>query len=359
MTVYNFSAGPAAIPSAVKQTIADELDDWRGTGSSVMEISHRSPEFIELANETESLIRQLLGVSENHAILMIPGGARMQYAMLPMNLSSPAGHVTMAVNGHWGKQCHQETSRFAQVETTAPISESTYSNIPAFAASNLNPASDYFHYTSNETLEGVQWHQPPAVGEIPLCCDMTSDLMTRVIDVDQFGMIYASAQKNLGIAGLTLVIMRKDLIGRAGTSIPSMLNYQTYEQSESMYNTPPTFPWYVMSLVLKWIQGQGGLAAIERANQTKSAKLYDYIDASDFYLNKVAMSCRSAVNVPFWLADDQLNDQFLRASDSAGLKALKGHRAVGGMRASIYNAIPESGIDFLIDFMREFERTNG
>lgn len=359
MTVYNFSAGPAALPLSVKQQIADELYDWNGTGCSVMEVSHRSKEFTDMADENEALARELLNISDDYAVMLIPGGARLQYSMLPINISTPNGQAVYAINGHWGKQAIKEAARFTQATSTAPISDSTYASIPTYDASALNPEADYFHYTSNETLEGVQWHHLPATNGIPLCCDMTSDLLTRQFDVNDYAMIYASAQKNMGIAGITFVIMQRDMIGQSDNLIPTMTDYKTYADTRSFYNTPPTFPWYVMLLVLRWVKAQGGVGAIQATNQAKSSKLYRFVDQSDFYLNKVAADCRSEVNVPFWLHDESLNQVFLQQSAAAGLKALKGHMAVGGMRASIYNAIPEAGIDALIDFMQEFERVHG
>ncbi len=344
---------------AVKQQIADELFDWQGTGCSVMEVSHRSPEFVNLAEHTEQLARELIGISDDYAVMFIQGGARTQYAMLPMNLSSPQGQAVYAVNGHWGKLALKEGGRFTQAITTAPVSETTYASIPDYEADEIPQTANYFHYTSNETLEGVQWSKPPECGAVPLCCDMTSDLLSREFDMNRHAMIYASAQKNMGIAGITFVALRKDLIGQSANLIPMMNDYQTYANSGSMYNTPPTFPWYVMNLVLQWVKGQGGLAGIQRINRQKSGLLYEYVDRSDFYQNMVSKNCRSEVNVPFWLADESLNQAFLDNSAAAGLKALKGHKAVGGMRASIYNAIPEAGIEALISFMQEFERTHG
>ncbi len=359
MTVYNFSAGPAALPLAVKQQIEAELYDWNGTGCSVMEVSHRSQEFKDMADENESLARELLNISDDYAVMLIPGGARLQYSMLPINVSSQQGSAVYAINGHWGKQAIKEAARFTQASSTAPIIDGVYAGIPAYDASQLNPDANYFHYTSNETLEGVQWHHLPSTNGIPLCCDMTSDLLTRVFNVNDYSMIYASAQKNMGIAGITFVIMKRDMIGQSKNLIPTMTDYKTYADTRSFYNTPPTFPWYVMLLVLRWVKAQGGVAAIQQTNQLKSSKLYDFVDQSGFYMNKVDPSCRSEVNVPFWLHDDALNAQFLAESAAAGLKALKGHMAVGGMRASIYNAIPLAGIDALVDFMQEFERTHG
>lgn len=359
MTVYNFSAGPAALPLEVKQQIESELYDWQGTGCSVMEVSHRSQEFKDMADENESLARELLNISDEYAVMLIPGGARLQYSMLPINISSQKGKAVYAINGHWGKQAIIEASRFTQTTSTAKIRKNVYADIPEYVADDLNPDSDYFHYTSNETLEGVQWHQLPETNGIPLCCDMTSDLLTRVFDVNDYSMIYGSAQKNMGIAGITFVIMKRELIGQSENLIPTMIDYKTYADTRSFYNTPPTFPWYVMLLILRWVKTQGGVSAIQNNNQEKSNALYQYVDQSDFYHNKVSTNCRSEVNVPFWLSDESLNQKFLAESSAANLKALKGHMAVGGMRASIYNAIPIEGIYALIDFMKEFERTNG
>lgn len=359
MTVYNFSAGPAALPLEVKQQIEAELYDWQGTGCSVMEVSHRSQEFKDMADENEALARDLLNISDDYAVMLIPGGARLQYSMLPINVSSQQGHGIYAINGHWGKQAIIEASRFTQTSTTAPISDHVYANIPEYDPNDINPNADYFHYTSNETLEGVQWHQLPETNGVPLCCDMTSDLLTRVFNVNDYSMIYASAQKNMGIAGITFVIMKRDMIGQSNNLIPTMTDYKTYADTRSFYNTPPTFPWYVMLLILRWVKSQGGVSAIQDNNKMKSSTLYNFVDESDFYLNKVATNCRSEVNVPFWLADETLNQKFLQESSAADLKSLKGHMAVGGMRASIYNAIPIEGIEALINFMREFERTHG
>lgn len=358
MTVYNFSAGPATLPLEVKRTIEQELYNWNGTGCSVMEMSHRSKEFTDMADENEALARELMNISDEYAVMLIPGGARLQYSMIPMNISSPKGQAIYAINGHWGKQAIKEGGRFCQASTTAPISDNVYASIPDFDASKLNAEADYFHFTSNETLEGVQWHKVPETNGIPVVCDMTSDLLTRTVDINDYDMIYASAQKNMGIAGITFVIMKRSMIGHSDNLLPTMMNYKTYADTRSFYNTPPTFPWYVMLQVLRWTKSQGGVKAIQEMNQSKSNKLYQYIDSSDFYLNKVATHCRSEVNVPFWLQDDALNAQFLKQSSESGLKALKGHMAVGGMRASIYNAMPENGIDALIAFMQQFEKDN-
>jgi phosphoserine aminotransferase len=359
MTIYNFSAGPASLPTAVKQQLKNELDNWQGTGTSVMEVSHRSPEFKALMADNESLLRSLLNISDDYAVLLVPGGARLQYAMLPMNLSAPNRKTIYHVNGYWGFLAYQEAQKFSQVETTTEPPSVPYQpqqSLGIYQADELDSAADYFHYTSNETLEGIQWHQLPDSNGLPLCCDMTSDLMTREVNIDDYAMIYASAQKNLGIAGLTLVIIRKDFIGKHQNIVPTLMDYATFEQHHSAYNTPPTFVWYMMYLVLQWYQQQGGVHALQKDNQAKARKLYDYIDNSDFYSNRVEAGIRSEVNVPFWLANNALNEQFLTDSSAAGLKALKGHKAVGGMRASIYNAVPMAGVEALIEFMHSFEK---
>lgn len=359
MTVYNFSAGPASLPDGVKQQLKHELDNWQGTGTSVMEVSHRSPEFKALMADNEALLRSLLNINDDYAVLLVPGGARLQYAMLPMNLSAPDQKTVYHVNGYWGFLAFQEAQKFSQVQTTTEPPQAPYKpqhSLGDYQAGEIDTSADYFHYTSNETLEGIQWHQLPDSNGLPLCCDMTSDLMTREINIDDYGMIYASAQKNLGIAGLTLVIIRKDLIGQHHNNVPTLMDYATFHEHHSAYNTPPTFVWYMMHLVLQWYQQQGGVKAMQERNQAKAQKLYQFIDDSDFYSNRVAPEIRSEVNVPFWLADHGLNDQFLADSNAAGLKALKGHKAVGGMRASIYNAVPMAGVDALIEFMRSFEK---
>ena len=359
MTIYNFSAGPASVPDGVKTQLKSELDNWQGTGTSVMEVSHRSPEFKALMADNDALLRSLLNISDDYAVLLVPGGARLQYAMLPMNLSAPDRTTVYHVNGYWGFLAYQEAQKFSQVETTTEPPSAPYQpqhSLGQYQAGDIDKHADYFHYTSNETLEGIQWHTLPDSNGLPLCCDMTSDLMTREVNVNDFGMIYASAQKNLGIAGLTLVIIRKDLIGKHNNNVPTLMDYSTFEQHKSAYNTPPTFVWYMMYLVLKWYQQQGGVKAMQARNQAKARKLYDFIDNSAFYSNRVESGIRSEVNVPFWLADDGLNEQFLTESSAVGLKALKGHKAVGGMRASIYNAVPMEAIDALIQFMHNFEK---
>jgi len=284
----------------------------------------------------------------------------LQYSMMPINFSSLTGKAMYFVHGHWGKSAILEAQKFCNARPLVPyVQDKIYTAIPKFDMSQLDASFDYFHYTTNETLEGVEWHEVPDCKDIPIFCDMTSNLMTRPIDVSQYDLIYASAQKNLGIAGITLVIIKKDIQQKAPNNLPLMLDYRTYSKHDSLWNTPPAFPWYVMNLVLNWIKNTGGLAAIETRNTQKSEKLYNYIDNSAFYHNNVAIDNRSKVNVTFLLKDEFLNEQFVQQADEAGIKAIKGHRAVGGMRASLYNAMPIAGVNALIEFMQTFEENHG
>ena len=358
--IYNFAPGPAMLPDSVKQQIKDDLPNWRETGSSVMEVSHRGPAFRGLVKETELLIREILNVSDEYDILFTPGGARLQYSMMPMSFSSLTGKAMYFVHGHWGKSAILEAQKFCNARPLVPYKQDQiYTAIPEFDMSQLDRSFDYFHYTTNETLEGVEWQDTPESNGVPVFCDMTSNLMTKPIDVNKYHLIYASAQKNLGIAGITIVIIKKSLLDKAPNNLPLMLDYRTYSKHDSLWNTPPTFPWYVMNLMLQWIKNTGGLAAIEKRNTQKSDKLYDFIDSSQFYNNNVKIDNRSKVNVTFLLADEKLNEAFIKQADAVGIKAIKGHRAVGGMRASIYNAMPMSGINALITFMQGFEKEHG
>ncbi len=358
--IYNFAPGPAMLPDSVKQQIIDDMPNWRDTGSSVMEVSHRGPVFRNLVKETENLVREILNVPDDYDILMTPGGARLQYSMMPMNFSSLTGKAMYFVHGHWGKSAILEAQKFCNARPlVAYKQDEIYTLIPKYDMSQLDDSFDYFHYTTNETLEGVEWQEVPDSKGVPMFCDMTSNLMTRPIDVSKYDLIYASAQKNLGIAGITIVIIKKELQLKAPNNLPLMLDYRTYSKHDSLWNTPPTFPWYVMNLILHWIKNTGGLEAIEKRNTIKSSKLYDYIDNSSFYRNEVEVKSRSKVNVTFLLKDEKFNEDFIAGADKVGIKAIKGHRAVGGMRASLYNAMPIAGVDALIEYMKTFEKTNG
>ncbi|NND53830.1 MAG: 3-phosphoserine/phosphohydroxythreonine transaminase [Gammaproteobacteria bacterium] len=357
--VFNFSAGPAALPLEVLETAKAELTDWQGTGMSVMEVSHRSKPFVAVAEQAEADLRELMGVSDDYAVMFLQGGATQQFALIPMNLAADGQTVDQLVTGSWSKKALKQGQAVRTVNLVADGADSNYTDVPARDSWNLTDDAAYFHYCGNETIGGVELHDVPDVGNVPVVCDMSSTILSRPIDVDKFGMIYAGAQKNIGPAGLTIVIVRKDLIASGGAGLPDILKYSTQADAGSMSNTPPTFAWYMAGLVFDWIKRNGGLAAMGEQNSAKAAKLYAAIDSSDFYANPVAIEHRSWMNIPFTLANADLDALFLEQSAAAGMTNLKGHRSVGGMRASIYNAVPMEAIDALIAFMEEFERTNG
>jgi len=356
--VYNFSAGPSALPLDVLEIIRSDLPDWQGTGMSGMEISHRSPEFIELAARCEANVRELLGIPDGYSVLFPQGGATLQMSMVPMNLAAANGVADYVVTGSWGKKAAAEARKFCDSRVVANASEQNFTSIPDEASWRRSDDAAYMHYTPNETIAGVEFHYVPA-GDVPLVADMSSTIFSRPIDISKFGVIYAGAQKNIGPAGITLVIVRDDLLERAPSDLAHLMTWRAYAESDSMTNTPPTFAWYVADLVLQWLKRQGGLEAIAAINQRKADKLYGAIDASDFYSNPVCEDCRSWMNVPFILADASLDAKFLEESKAAGLTNLKGHRSVGGMRASIYNAVTENAVDALVEFMHKFEKDNG
>ena len=352
---YNFCAGPAALPEAVLQRAREEMLDYRGTGMSVMEMSHRDSVIVDMAEKAERDLRDLLCLSDDYAVLFLQGGASAQFAMVPLNLLGDAGKADYVNTGQWSTKAIKEARRFCEVNVAASSEDANFSYAPAQSEWRLSDDAAYVHYCPNETIGGLEFDFVPEVDK-PLVADMSSTILSRPVDVSRFGLIYAGAQKNIGPAGLTLVIVRKDLLGRAGPTVPSMLNYQIHADNSSMYNTPPTFAWYLAGLVFEWLKEQGGVAAMGEINRRKAAKLYDYIDASDFYANPVRPTQRSWMNVPFVLADSALDKDFLAEADAAGLRNLKGHRSVGGMRASIYNAVPEAAVDALIGFMSDFEK---
>ena len=356
--VFNFSAGPAALPLEVLDYIRNDLPDWQGTGMSVMEVSHRGPEFVELAARCETNLRDLLGVPDDYSVLFTQGGATLQMAMAPMNLAGAEDAADYVVTGSWGKKAAIEAGKFCDVRVVADTSQDNYTHIPDESAWERRDDAVYLHYTPNETIAGVEFHFVPG-GAAPLVADMSSTILSRPIDVKQFGVIYAGAQKNIGPAGITLVIVRNDLLERAPADLPHLMTWRAYAESGSMTNTPPTFAWYVADQMLQYLQRQGGLEAMARVNERKAAKLYSAIDSSDIYSNPVREDCRSWMNVPFVLADDALDTKFLAESKAAGLTNLKGHRSVGGMRASIYNGVTEDAVDALIGFMNAFEKDNG
>jgi phosphoserine aminotransferase len=359
MRVYNFAAGPATLPLPVLEQVRSELTDWHGTGASVMEVSHRSAAFMAVAQEAEALLRELLAIPPQYRVLFLQGGARGQFAAVPMNLAAAGATLDYLNTGIWSKLAIAEAQRFARVNVAADEAASRYATVPQPGSLRLSADAAYLHYTPNETIGGVEFPYIPDAGAVPLVADMSSTILSRPLEVARFGLIYAGAQKNLGPAGLTLVIVRADLIGKARAGTPAVWDYQAVAAEGSMLNTPPTFAWYVAGLVLRWLKAQGGLPAMAERNQAKAQHLYAAIDASGFYANPVAHNCRSWMNVPFTLKNAELDKRFLSEARAAGLANLEGHRSVGGMRASLYNAMPLAGVTQLIAFMQEFERRNG
>lgn len=357
--IYNFSAGPAVLPHPVLVRARDELLDWQGSGMSVMEMSHRGKEFVSIAAQAEADLRGLMGISSDYHVLFLQGGATSQFAMVPMNLLRGREQADYVNTGAWSKKAIGEAKRYCSVNVAASSESTKFTTIPPRDGWELDPSAAYVHYTPNETIGGVEFDWIPATGEVPLVADMSSTILSRPTDVSRFGLIYAGAQKNIGPAGLTVVIVRKDLVGETLAGTPSMFDYQQHADNGSMLNTPPTYGWYLAGLVFQWLKEHGGLEAMALINQRKAGKLYEAIDASDFYQCPVDVECRSRMNVPFKLADASLDADFLAGAKAAGLLSLKGHRSVGGMRASIYNAMPEAGVAALVDFMKEFERTRG
>lgn len=358
---FNFSAGPATLPIAVLERAKQELLDWQGGGTSVMEVSHRSKDYVALAVRAERQLRELLSIPEDYAVLFLSGGATLQFAGVPLNLLR--GRADYVETGAWSAKAYAEAKRYANAGLgtvhLAATTDGNYTTIPKEDTWQVHADADYLHYCSNETVHGVQFFNPPQVA-VPLVADMSSDILARAIDVRDYGLIYAGAQKNIGPAGLTIVIVRRELLdGQASPFCPSVLNYTLQANSDSMLNTPPTYAWYLAGLVFEWLLEQGGVAAIETQNRAKAALLYQTIDNSSFYHNGVDSSCRSLMNVPFTLADSGLDELFLTQATQAGLLALKGHRLTGGMRASLYNAMPLAGVVALTKFMQDFERRYG
>ncbi len=356
--VYNFSAGPAMLPQAVLEQAQSEILDWHGSGMSIMEMSHRGKEFMSVAEQAEADLRRLMQIPDDYKVLFLQGGASLQFAMVPVNLLGDRGRADYINTGAWSKKAIAEARRFGEVQIAASTEDGNFTRAPSQDELRLDPQAAYVHYTPNETIGGVEFPYIPETGDVPLVADMSSTILSRPIDVSRFGVIYAGAQKNIGPAGLTLVIVRKDLIGNARSDMPVMLDYKTHADNASMYNTPPTYGIYLAGLVFQWLLAQGGLEAMAGINRRKAEKLYAAIDASDFYANPVEPASRSWMNVPFTLADPALDKAFLEQAAEAGLVTLKGHRSVGGMRASIYNAMPESGVDALIEFMAGFEKAH-
>lgn len=357
--IYNFSAGPAVLPVPVLEQARDEMLSLPGVGMSVMEISHRSAAFDEIIDSAERGIRELLGVPDTYRVLFLQGGASLQFSMIPMNLLPEGASADYVITGSWGKKALKEAKREGAANVAADMADSRYTRVPAQDELKLDPDAAYVHVTSNETIEGVEWFTEPDTGGVPLVCDASSDILSRPVDVSRYGLIYAGAQKNMGPSGVTLVIIREDLVARVPDGMHTMLSYRTHVENKSLYNTPNTWGIYILDLVCKWVKEQGGLEGMRRLNEEKAQMLYDAIDATDFYRGHAAREARSLMNVTFRLPSEELEKQFAKEATSRGLDGLKGHRSVGGIRASIYNAFPRDGVAALVAFMREFEQRSG
>jgi phosphoserine aminotransferase len=358
--VFNFSAGPAALPEPVLRRAAEEMLDWHGSGMSVMEMSHRGKEFISIAAEAEALLRELLSIPAHYKVLFMQGGAIGENAIVPMNLLRGKSSIDFIDTGEWSKKSIKEAKKYAAVNVAATSAATGYDRVPERAGWRLDPDAAYVHICSNETIGGVEHHVTPDVGSVPLVADMSSDILSRPVDVAKYGLIYGGAQKNIGPAGLTIVIVRDDLLGQALPITPSAFDFKTVAENESMYNTPPTYAIYIAGLVFQWLKDQGGLPAMAERNRAKAALLYDALDGgSGFYTSPVQRDSRSLMNVPFKLKDEALDSTFLNGAEARGMLQLKGHRSVGGMRASIYNAMPVEGVKALVAYMKEFEAQHG
>lgn len=354
--VFNFSAGPAALPEEVLRQAADEMLDWHGSGMSVMEMSHRGKEFIAIHAEAEKLARELLAIPSNYKVLFLQGGAIGQNAFVPMNLLRGKASADYVNTGEWSKKSIKEAKKYASVNVVASSEADGFNSVPKQETWKLDPKAAYVHICSNETIGGVEYHWTPDTGDVPLVADMSSNIMSRPIDVSRYGLIYAGAQKNMGPSGLTLVIVRDDLIGQALPITPSAFDLKQQADNDSMLNTPPTYAIYIAGLTFNWLKKQGGLPAMERHNREKAALLYDYLETTSFYACPVAKDDRSLMNVPFKLREDSLTEAFLKGAEQRGMVQLKGHRSVGGVRASIYNAMPVEGVKALVAYMKEFEK---
>ncbi|TLU68103.1 3-phosphoserine/phosphohydroxythreonine transaminase [Thalassotalea litorea] len=353
--IYNFCAGPAMLPKPVMAQAQSEFLNWNDTGCSVMELSHRGPEFMALAAQAEQDLRDILGIPDNYKVLFCHGGGRGQFSAVPLNLLTVSGKADYVVTGSWSKSAVSEAQKYGDIRVIEPVvATHDEQHVLPSAQWGLSTDADYVHYCPNETVDGIEIFEIPETGNVPLVADMSSTILSRPIDVSKFGLIYAGAQKNIGPSGLTIVIVRDDLLGRAMPTVPGIFNYQTLADNGSMFNTPPTYAWYLASLVFDWLKNLGGLSVMAEKNRIKAKHLYDYIEQSEFYYSKVARENRSTMNVPFYLNDESLNSEFLQQAKAAGLLALKGHRSVGGMRASIYNAMPFEGVNALVEFMQTF-----
>ena len=357
--IYNFSAGPAVLPEPVLLEAQRNLLELPGVGMSILEVSHRSKVFDEVINTAESDMRKLAGIPDNYRVLFLQGGASLQFSMVPMNLLSSDTTADYIVTGSWSKKAVKEAKRVGGVNIAATSEPDNFGRIPKQSELNLTSSAAYVHMTSNNTIAGTEWKEPPDVGDVPLVSDASSNIFNGPMDITKYGLIYAGSQKNLAPSGTTLVIIRDDLVEKGPSTLPSMLSYKTHAEAKSLYNTPSVFPIYVIGLVLKWLLANGGLSEMAAINQRKAAKLYAEIDRTGFYRSTTEKDSRSLMNVTFRLSSEDLEKQFIKEAESVGLDGLKGHRSVGGMRASIYNAFPERGVDALVEFMKEFERKQG
>ena len=356
--VYNFSAGPSMLPESVLKRAADEMLNCNNSGMSVMEMSHRSKAYEEIIGGCEALVRELMNVPDNYKVLFLQGGASSQFSMIPMNLATKNKKCDIVITGQWAKKAAEEAERYITVNRIASSADKTFSYIPKLDKSNFSEDADYFYICMNNTIYGTKFHELPDTGNVPLIADISSMIMSEEMDVSKFGCLFAGAQKNLGPAGVTLVIVREDLLGDCLDVTPTMFNYQIHVDNDSMYNTPPTYGIYIMKLVLEWIKEQGGVAEIQKINEKKAKILYDFLDSSKMFRGTVVKEDRSLMNIPFVTDDDELNAKFIKEATAAGFVNLKGHRSVGGMRASIYNAMPVEGVEKLVEFMKEFEKNN-
>jgi len=357
--IFNFSAGPAVIPVPVLEEAQRDMLALPGVGMSVMEISHRSKTFDEIIQGADAGLRELLNIPKDYTVLFLQGGASLQFAMVPMNFLSLDGSADYIVTGSWGKKAVKEAQKFGNVNLAADTADGGYTRVPGQAELQLDPSAAYVHITSNETIEGVEFKSEPEVGDVPLVCDASSDILSRPIPVGKYGLIYGGAQKNMGPSGVTLVIMREDLLPRVRDGLATMLDYRTHAKDKSLHNTPNTWGIYIINLVCKWLKEKGGLEAMQRENEDKARLLYDAIDATEFYRGHADPDSRSMMNVTFRLPSEDLEKKFANEATAAGMDGLKGHRSVGGIRASIYNAFPRAGCEALVEFMKEFEKKNG
>lgn len=358
--VFNFSAGPSVLPEKVLKTAADEMMDYKGSGQSVMEMSHRSKVYDGIIKECEALLREVMQIPDNYKVLFLQGGASSQFAMVPLNLMTGSGKADFVITGQWANKAYKEAARYGDAHVVASSQDKTYTYIPKLDPSTFTKDADYFHICLNNTIYGTKFTALPETGDVPLVADISSCILSEPIDVSKFGVLYAGAQKNMGPAGLTVVIVREDLIGHARDITPTMFNYQTHADNDSMFNTPPCYAIYICKLVLDWIKNDiGGLTEMKAVNEKKAALLYDYLDSSSLFKGTVVKEDRSLMNIPFVTGDADLDAKFVKEAAAAGFVNLKGHRSVGGMRASIYNAMPTEGVEKLVAFMKEFEKENG